>query len=80
MCRSERAASMGILVKENFNQPYHATSCTEFWKRSLSEWMRDIVFSPLVAFPLRWFPRRHPDYAVAISLLVVFLLIGWMAW
>jgi len=74
------AALMGILVKENFNQPYLATSCTEFWKRwhiSLSKWMRDIVFSPLVAFTLRRCPRLHPDYAVAISLLVAFLLIGW---
>lgn len=74
------AALMGILVKENFNQPYLATSCTEFWKRwhiSLSEWMRDIVFSPLVANTLRRFPQLHPDYAIALSLLVVFLLIGW---
>ncbi|MBU3891031.1 hypothetical protein FM996_20690 [Methylosinus sporium] len=74
------SALMGILVKENFDRPYLATSCTEFWKRwhvSLSEWMRDIVFSPLVGFLVRHFRRLPPIHAVAVSFMVVFLLIGW---
>jgi D-alanyl-lipoteichoic acid acyltransferase DltB (MBOAT superfamily) len=74
------AGLMGISVKENFNRPYLAQSCTEFWNRwhlSLSEWMRDIAFLPLVAFLLRNARWLKPDHAIAFSLMTVFLLIGW---
>ncbi len=40
----------GFTVKENFNQPYLSRSVVEFWNRhhiSLSEWIRDYVYSPL---------------------------------
>ena len=74
------AGLMGVSVKENFDQPYLAQSCTEFWKRwhmSLSEWMRDIVFLPLVAFLMRHAVWLAPNHAIAVALMTVFILIGW---
>ncbi|MEN2785441.1 MBOAT family O-acyltransferase [Sphingomonas qilianensis] len=45
------AMIMNIYVPENFNFPYVATSPREFWKRwhiSLSTWIRDYVYIPLI--------------------------------
>jgi D-alanyl-lipoteichoic acid acyltransferase DltB (MBOAT superfamily) len=42
---------LGIELVENFNFPYSATSPVEFWNRwhmSLSRWIRDYLFYPLV--------------------------------
>lgn len=44
------AQIMGINLRENFKQPFFATSIADFWRRwhiSLSEWMRDYIFYPL---------------------------------
>jgi alginate O-acetyltransferase complex protein AlgI len=44
------ARMMGIVIPENFNWPYLATSVTDFWRRwhiSLSSWIRDYVYIPL---------------------------------
>lgn len=45
------ARLMGIVFPENFWHPYLATSPREFWKRwhiSLSSWIRDYLYLPLV--------------------------------
>ena len=45
------AKLLGITLPENFNFPYAATSPREFWKRwhiSLSTWIRDYLYLPLV--------------------------------
>jgi alginate O-acetyltransferase complex protein AlgI len=42
---------MGVRLPENFNFPYVASSPREFWRRwhiSLSTWIRDYVYLPLV--------------------------------
>lgn len=44
------AQVMGIRVAENFNQPYHAESFTDFWRRwhiSLTQWIREYLYFPL---------------------------------
>lgn len=44
------AALLGFHFKENFNQPYRASSLQDFWRRwhiSLSGWLRDYLFIPL---------------------------------
>ena len=53
---------MGFKFTENFNNPYIATSITDFWRRwhiSLSSWFRDYVYIPLggnrCSFPRRLF-------------------------
>lgn len=41
---------MGFRFKENFREPYLATSITDFWQRwhiSLSNWLRDYLYIPL---------------------------------
>ena len=45
------ALLMGIVLPENFNFPYVATSPRDFWKRwhiSLSTWVRDYLYVPLM--------------------------------
>ncbi|MGQ3675471.1 MBOAT family O-acyltransferase [Xanthobacter sp. TB0139] len=51
---SAMAIGLGLMVglkfPENFDNPYLATSVTEFWRRwhiSLSSWLRDYLFIPL---------------------------------
>lgn len=44
------ARMMGIVIPENFNYPYIASSFKDFWKRwhiSLSSWIRDYLYLPL---------------------------------
>jgi len=50
------ARLMGIHFPENFNFPYLATSPREFWKRwhiSLSSWIRDYLYLPLMGEAVR---------------------------
>lgn len=44
------ALAFGVVLPENFDRPYLATSIAEFWRRwhiSLSAWLRDYVYLPL---------------------------------
>ena len=73
------AAIIGIPVPENFENPFAARNMKEFWNRwhiTLSAWMRDVVFSPLSKFLVRVMGVRLADHAIAITIVVVFLLIG----
>lgn len=50
------ARLMGIHVPENFNFPYMATSPRDFWQRwhiSLSSWIRDYLYLPLLGVKVR---------------------------
>ncbi len=47
------ARLFGINLTNNFKRPYFSTSIKEFWQRwhiSLSTWLRDYIFLPLVFF------------------------------
>jgi D-alanyl-lipoteichoic acid acyltransferase DltB (MBOAT superfamily) len=73
------AGLMGIAVAENFDNPFGARNIREFWNRwhiTLSEYMRDIVFSPLSKMLVRAGGPRRADHAIAATILVVFLLVG----
>ena len=51
------AQVLGFKLMENFNNPYHARSIPEFWRRwhiSLSTWFRDYLYIPRGRQP-----RRH---------------------
>lgn len=66
------ARMFGFYFPENFNQPYRATTVTEFWRRwhmSLSRWFRDFVYIPLGG-------NRHGHVRTAFNLWVVFFLCG----
>ncbi|MDR2009509.1 MAG: MBOAT family protein [Bacteroidales bacterium] len=44
------ALLMGFRLSQNFNSPYKAKNCGEFWKRwhiSLSSWLKDYLYIPL---------------------------------
>ncbi len=73
------AALMGIAVPENFENPLAARNMREFWNRwhiTLSGYMRDVVFAPLSKFMVRLVGPVHADHAIALTILVTFLLIG----
>jgi alginate O-acetyltransferase complex protein AlgI len=66
------ARMMGIRLSLNFNNPYLASSITNFWRRwhiSLSTWFRDYVYLPIGG-------SRSGVVRMYIGLAVVFLISG----
>jgi alginate O-acetyltransferase complex protein AlgI len=66
------ARMMGIILPENFNWPYLATSLTDFWNRwhiSLSTWIRDYIYIPLGG-------SRQGTARRAVNLAIAFALCG----
>ena len=64
---------LGFKIPANFNKPYFATSPTAFWNKwhiSLSLWIRDYLYLPLI------FKNRNSTLRVFFSLMVAFILIG----
>ncbi len=73
------AGLMGIPVVENFNHPFAARDFKDFWNRwhiTLSHYMRDVVFSPLSMSLARRVGPANANHAIAVTVLIVFLLIG----
>jgi len=73
------AGLIGIPVAENFNNPFAARNVKDFWNRwhiTLSTWMRDVVFSPLSKFFVHLLGVRRADHAIALTIAIVFLLVG----
>jgi len=67
------ALILGFHIPANFNKPFFATSPSDFWSRwhiSLSAWVRDYVYYPLV------FNHRRSSIAVFSSILFTMLLMG----
>jgi alginate O-acetyltransferase complex protein AlgI len=63
---------LGFHLPQNFNQPYTATSVTDFWRRwhiTLSRWFRDYLYIPLGG-------NRGAPWRTYLNLAVVFLLCG----
>jgi len=73
------ATLIGIPVPENFDNPFAARNVKDFWTRwhiTLSTWMRDVVFSPLSKFFVGKFGIQLADHAIALTIVIVFLLVG----
>jgi D-alanyl-lipoteichoic acid acyltransferase DltB (MBOAT superfamily) len=73
------AGIIGIPVPENFDNPFAARNVKDFWNRwhiTLSIWMRDVVFSPLSKYLVRKFGIARADHAIALTIVIVFLLVG----
>jgi len=73
------AGLTGIPVLENFDHPFAARNIKDFWNRwhiTLSQWMRDIVFAPLSKFLVRLMGPSMVNHAIALTITVVFLLVG----
>lgn len=64
---------LGFKIPKNFNFPFFATSPAEFWRRwhiSLSSWVKDYVFFPLVM------NDKRSRLRIVSSLFVTMFLIG----
>jgi D-alanyl-lipoteichoic acid acyltransferase DltB (MBOAT superfamily) len=73
------AGLIGIPVAENFENPFAARNVKDFWNRwhiTLSQYMRDVVFAPLSKFLVRLFGPSNANHAIAMTIFIVFLLIG----
>jgi D-alanyl-lipoteichoic acid acyltransferase DltB (MBOAT superfamily) len=73
------AGLIGIPVTENFNNPFYARNMKELWNRwhiTLSQYMRDVCFSPLSKYFAALFGSANINHAIAAAVMVVFLLIG----
>ncbi|MBC8298074.1 MAG: MBOAT family protein [Pelagibacterales bacterium] len=67
------ALILGFKIPANFNKPYFATSPTAFWNKwhiSLSLWIRDYLYLPLI------FKNRNSSLRIFLSLMIAFMLIG----
>lgn len=70
---------LGIDVMENFNVPFLSRNLQEFWTNwhiSLSTWLRDMMFTPLVKLLVRMFGPKSANNAIAFSICSVFIVIG----
>lgn len=69
------AGLLGFRLPENFRHPYLAESPAEFWRRwhiSLSNWLRDYIFLPLLALT----GNRTPVALGGVYLIVTMTLAG----
>jgi len=67
------ALILGFKIPKNFNYPFFATSPAEFWRRwhiSLSSWVKDYVFFPLVM------NNKRSILRITSSIFVTMFLIG----
>jgi alginate O-acetyltransferase complex protein AlgI len=68
------AKVLGFELTENFNRPFIALSVADFWRRwhiSLSSWLRDYVYYPLV---FSW--GKLSKWSLHASVIITFALIG----
>ncbi len=73
------AGLIGIPVPENFDNPFAARNVKDFWNRwhmTLSHYMRDVLFGPLSKYLAHLLGPKQVDQAIALTIVVVFLLIG----
>jgi D-alanyl-lipoteichoic acid acyltransferase DltB (MBOAT superfamily) len=72
----------GLVLPENFNQPFRSENVTIFWNRwhiTLSTWLKTYVYQPLVLKLMARFPDRKFEPALVVgTLFITFFLIG--AW
>jgi D-alanyl-lipoteichoic acid acyltransferase DltB (MBOAT superfamily) len=70
---------MRIRVMENFDRPFSSRNFQVFWSRwhiSLSTFLREMMFTPLVKLLAQRFGTRNLPHAIALSILCVFVVIG----
>ncbi|MDW8170847.1 MAG: MBOAT family O-acyltransferase, partial [Anaerolineae bacterium] len=73
------ARLLGVTLPENFNRPYMAHNITLFWQSwhmSLSNWVRNYVFSPLTRALMRREPAPSGEIVTLIGHLTTMGIIG----
>ena len=74
------ALIIGIKIPMNFNKPFFATSPGDFWNRwhiSLSSWVRDYLYLPLVFKNKRSNPRIFASILLSMTLIGLWHGAGW---
>jgi len=71
----------GIPLSVNFNAPYFARTFTELWQRwhiTLSDWLRDYIFTPTTRFLLKkQYSRTHVFSIVLPPMITMFISALW---
>lgn len=73
------SALVGIPVKENFDSPVLSKSIKEFWNRwhiTLSEFVRDLVYTPLAVTLTRAWGVSMAVPAAILAAMITFIIIG----
>lgn len=73
------AALLGIKVKENFDHPLVARNVKDFWRRwhiSLTDFVRDAVFTPLSLKLTRSMGLKHATLAIMTSIVATFVVLS----
>jgi D-alanyl-lipoteichoic acid acyltransferase DltB (MBOAT superfamily) len=73
------AGLLGIQVKENFRNPMASRNVQDYWTRwhiTLSNYMRDVVFTPLSKALAGRVGLEGRNHAIAAAITAVFLLVG----
>lgn len=68
------AMLFGVKLSKNFNSPFLALSCTDFWRRwhiTFSLWIKDYIF-----FPIQMRFRAFGGYGTFAALVLTFMLAG----
>jgi len=70
-----------IKINENFDNPLLSRNIKDFWNRwhiTLSHFMRDLVFNPMVKFllGLQFIKQTYLNSIAAFTTIIIFLLIG----
>jgi D-alanyl-lipoteichoic acid acyltransferase DltB (MBOAT superfamily) len=67
-------------LPENFNRPFSAGNFMAFWSRwhiTLSEWLKNYVYNPLLMSGMRRYPSRALEpFLSAFAIFVTFFLVG----
>lgn len=74
------AALLGMKLPENFDRPYMARNMIEFWTRwhkTLSFWIRDYLFTPMVKTIAENWPRRAGALVFVCYFVALFLAGVW---
>jgi len=71
----------GFSLPENFNRPFAADNFIDFWSNrwhiTLSSWLRNYVYNPLLIAMMRRFPSRRIEGVLAVfAFFVTFFLVG----
>ena len=69
----------GFVLPENFNRPWLSRDMIEMWNRwhiSLSEWLRDYLYQPLLKFLFTHVWRSHFIFNQYVSIFITFFTIG----
>jgi len=70
---------VGLQIDENFRNPLGARNLQDFWSRwhmSLSFFMRDLVFQPMMMWFMRRFGAKRMNEAMIVPTITIFVLIG----